>query len=428
MRTISFHTIGCRLNQSETAVIKNSFFDKGFKEVFPDKPADIAIINTCTVTAHGDADTRRLISRILRTNPETRIALIGCQAQVQQELLKGLPNVHWIVGNEIKLDIVDIIKKVYRKKGPQVLVPPIKKDDFTINYSGIDKSHIRANLKIQDGCDFFCSYCEIPYARGRSRSRKFNDIMLEAARLIDAGYKEIVLTGINVGKYSCQNKHINEVVKKLIELQELKRLRISSIEPTTIDENLIHLMAKKKKLCRYLHIPLQSGSDRILKSMRRRYTSREFSQFISMAHKKVPDICIGTDVMVGFPGEREEDFQSSYNFLQQAPVSYFHVFSYSLRHKAKSRLLSNPVDQKDIIRRSKLLRELSTQKRRIYHQTLMDKTVDVLFEQKKEGVWSGLTDNYVRVYAKSRKNLANIIMPVQLKKVTDKGASGIVAR
>ncbi|MDP2654133.1 MAG: tRNA (N(6)-L-threonylcarbamoyladenosine(37)-C(2))-methylthiotransferase MtaB [Candidatus Omnitrophota bacterium] len=412
--SISFYTLGCRLNQAETASIQNSFESGGYRVVDFKKTADIVVINTCTVTENGDTDTRRLVNRINRLNPGARIALIGCQAQVQKEKLARLPNVRWVVGNARKMELLSIFEEWSDPDEPQVITPAIEKKPFIIPVAAIDRQHTRANLKIQDGCDFFCSFCEIPYARGRARSREFGNILLEARALAAAGHQEIILTGINVGTYRHDGKTVRDVIDALEQVEGLERIRISSIEPTTVPEALVRKMASGSKLCRYLHIPLQSASDPVLGLMKRKYNFKEFSRFIRMAHETVPEICLGTDVIVGFPGETEEHFRETYDRLLDLPVHYFHVFSYSARHMAKSRDLADPVPVSVIQKRSELLRELSLRKRRVYFESLAGSVQTVLFEQKKGGWWTGLTDHYVRVNLRSSQDLQNRMIPVRL--------------
>ncbi|MBL8014048.1 MAG: tRNA (N(6)-L-threonylcarbamoyladenosine(37)-C(2))-methylthiotransferase MtaB, partial [Candidatus Omnitrophica bacterium] len=230
-QSIAFHTLGCRLNQSETASLENSFEGRGYTVVSHNQESDIAVINTCTVTENGDADTRRLVNRIVRKNPRVRIALVGCQAQVQKEKLTQLPNVRWVVGNQRKMDLADVLAEMPHPATAQVVAPTIERKPFVIPIAGVDRSHTRANLKIQDGCDFFCSFCEIPYARGRARSRVFDDILTEGNALAEAGHQEIILTGINIGTYQYQDKNLMDVIRSLEQIEKIKRIRISSIEP-----------------------------------------------------------------------------------------------------------------------------------------------------------------------------------------------------
>lgn len=430
---VSFYTLGCRLNQSETASIQNSFEAGGYTVVGFGKPSDIVVINTCTVTENGDADTRKIVNKVNRLNPKARIALVGCQAQVQKEQLAHMPNVRWIVGNQRKMDLVRVFDEYPNPQQPQVIAPTIEREAFTLPATGGDRGHTRANIKIQDGCDFFCSFCEIPYARGRARSRVFEDILLEAKTLVDAGHKELVLTGINIGTYRYEDKGLLDVIETLEGITGLKRIRISSIEPTTIPLELFDFMAKpfdfaqgKGKLCRYLHIPLQSGHNEILGEMKRKYTVEQFGDFIRTAHAKVPQICIGTDVIVGFPGESDQHFDMTVELLRELPVHYFHVFSYSPRHMAKSRLLAN-IPLETINKRSQVLRDLSLRKRRLFHESLLGTTQLILFEEYKGGFWIGLTDHYVRVKIKSIKNIHNQILPVRLEAINAVCVQGVLA-
>ena len=415
MKKISFYTFGCRLNQSETASIQNSFEQGGYRVVGFDESSDIVVINTCTVTEGGDADTRYLVQKVNRLNPQARIALVGCQAQIQKEQLADLPNVRWIVGNGRKMDLVSVFNEFPEPEKAKVVAPAMGREPFTSIIASVDRDHTRANIKVQDGCDFFCSFCEIPYARGRARSRVFDDIFTEARALVAGGHKELILTGINIGTYNDQNKTLIDVIKGLNAIEGLERLRISSIEPTTISKEIFFFMGAGQKLCRYIHLPLQSGDDEILREMKRKYTIDEFSDFVRYAAAQVPQICIGTDVIVGFPGETDAHFERTVELLRELPIHYFHVFSYSPRHVAKSRLLET-LPTEIIARRSQILRDLSSVKRRAFHESLMGSIQTVLFERPKGDGWqSGLTDHYVRVKVKSSYDLFNQILPVCLE-------------
>lgn len=415
MKKVSFYTFGCRLNQSETASMQNSFEAGGYTVVDFEKPSDIVVINTCTVTEGGDTDTRRLVTKVNRLNPQARIALVGCQAQVQKEKLAGLSNVRWIVGNQRKMDLVNVFNEYPDPSSAQVVAPTIEREPFILPVAAVDRQHTRANIKIQDGCDFFCSFCEIPYARGRARSRVFDDILLEARALTAAGHKELVLTGINIGTYEHEGKHLLDVITALERVEGLERIRISSIEPTTIPMQLFDRMGEGK-LCRYLHIPLQSGNNEILEGMKRKYTVEQFNDFIHEARRRVPHICIGTDVIVGFPGETDAHFDATLDFLREAPVHYFHVFSYSPRHMAKSRLMET-LSAHVISRRSEILREFSSRKRRVFQESLLGTTQTVLCEKGPEHLGTGLTDNYVKVQFKAADNMHNRLVPVRLVKI-----------
>jgi threonylcarbamoyladenosine tRNA methylthiotransferase MtaB len=290
--------------------------------------------------------------------------------------------------------------------------------------ASIDREHTRANLKIQDGCDFFCSFCEIPFARGRARSRVFEDIFTEAQALVAAGHKEIILTGINVGTYSYQDKTLVDVIKGLNAIEGLERVRVSSIEPTTISPEIFNFMSGSNKLCRYLHVPLQSGNDEILRGMKRKYTVDDFSSFIRRAYAQVPQISIGTDVMAGFPGESDAHFERTLEVLETLPIHYFHVFSYSPRSMSKSRLMSPPPAQV-VRRRSSVLRELSRRKRRQFYESLLGSVQTVLFEHKKSDGWQyGLTDNYVRVKILGPRDLFNQLLSIRLKSIDGQALVG----
>ncbi len=414
--SISFYTFGCRLNQSETAVIERSFGNKGYRVVDVNDPADIVVINTCTVTENGDADARRFVNKISNANPSVKIALVGCQAQIQKEKLAALPNVRWIIGNAKKMDLLSIIEESEHQinSAVQVITPTIPKESFTIPHAAIDKKHTRATIKIQDGCDFFCSFCEIPYARGRARSRDFHDIINEAQTLAGNNFKEIILTGINIGTYDQPGKSFMDVIDALEQIDGIERIRISSIEPTTIPKKLIEKMSRKTKLCRYLHIPLQSANDNVLSAMKRKYTFKEYEEFIHTAHRMIPQLSIGTDIIVGFPTEEEKHFEETFNRLNDLPIHYIHVFSYSDRHLAKSRVMRDKKSGKIIADRSKRLRDLSFRKRQLFNRTLLSTQQKVLFEKRKTAVWEGFTDNYVRVSVDSNKHLENTIRDVSL--------------
>ena len=421
---ISFCTIGCRLNQAETAVLQRSFEEQGYQVVNFTEPAEVVVVNTCTVTENGDADTRKLINKIIRIHPTARIALLGCQAQIEREALLEMPNVFWVVGNSQKMEFARILQNSLNDFQPQVITPVIARESFTHPAAGIDRQHTRANLKIQDGCDSFCSFCVIPYARGRARSRVFQDILQEAGELAAAGHREVILTGINIGSYFYENKSLLDVIAALENIDGIDRIRISSVEPSTIPFAIIDRMQHGSALCRHLHIPLQSGSDAVLKSMHRKYSAREYADFIYTVHDQLPEICLGTDVIVGFPGESDDHFEETRQLLFNLPLAYFHVFSYSERPLARSRKLAPKVPQEIIEQRSKILREMSTYKRQQYLENKIGTIQPVLFEQFKNGCWSGLTDTYVRVKVKSNEDLHNQILLVRILEIDKNGVIG----
>lgn len=421
---LAFFTQGCRLNQSETASLEQSFVKAGFSlSEFSDQTT-IAVVNTCTVTENGDVDSRKLINKITRENPSCQVAMIGCQSQVLKEQLLSLKNVKWVVGNAEKMQLPDIIAETLERDDPVVRVAKIQRRPFTIQSSSQSLKQTRANLKIQDGCDFYCSFCVIPFARGPARSRVFDDLFREAAELVSMGYQELVLTGVNLGTYSNSGKSFMDIVYALEELPGLKRIRVSSIEPTTVDRRFLEHMQADTKLCRYLHLPLQSGSNAILERMRRKYQLSEFVSFVKMADNLVDDICIGTDVIVGFPGETKAHFDETTAQLLTLPIHYFHVFSYSERHYARSQRFDGQVSSELIKERSKILRTVSQKKRNAYWESFLGTTRFVLFERKKQGLWKGLTDNYIRVELESDEDLENQFRPVRLAGMGRTGVKG----
>jgi len=419
---IAFLTLGCRLNQAETAILRQQCSHSGWSVVEPNEPADVVVINTCTVTSHGDTDTHRLVHRVRRQNSQARIALIGCQSQVQSQRLAQLPGVRWVIGTGAKMELAQILQQE-TSDAPVVILPEIESSSFTIADAGIDPQHTRANLKIQDGCDYFCSYCEIPFARGRARSRQFEDLLAEANTLVAAGHHELVLTGINLGLYRDRGRTLLDVIRGLQELPDLWRLRISSVEATTVSSELFRFMTHGK-LCRFLHLPLQSGSDAILRAMRRKYTVAEYDAYLHAALQQVPDLCLGADVLVGFPGESDDHFDETLAYLERSPHCYFHVFSYSDRIHNESRNFTHKVTPAVIEKRSRRLRTLSAAKRRAFLERRIGRTEAVLFEEKKNGYWTGVTDTYIRVAVRSDQPLHNQMRAVTLMGVEGQGMTG----
>ena len=406
-----FYNQGCRLNHAETAVLQQHLIAAGYHAADDVESSDIVVINTCTVTENGDKDTKRLCRKIENKNPQARVALIGCQAQILKEKLFDLPNVAWVIGNEDKMLLPDLLKE------EKVLATnKIKRAAFTLPVAGIDHRHVRANLKIQDGCDFYCSFCVIPFARGPARSRVFSDLIKEARILVQSGHQELVLTGINLGTYSYESYQILDVVKALEEIDGLERIRISSIEPTTIPKALIkHMSTPDSKLCRYLHIPIQSASDKILRLMNRHYTVNEYRDFLNFCVDTVKDVCVGTDIICGFPGEDKASFDETVANVMTLPWHYAHVFSYSERTFARSRKLDEQVEIGEIKRRSRILQRLFAAKRLAFQSKFLNHPQKVLFEQEKKGLWHGLTDTFIKVSVKENRNLRNSFQSVYVK-------------
>lgn len=406
-KRVYFYTQGCRLNQSETATLQQAFTGHHFSLAPSVASADIAVINTCTVTENGDADTRRLVRKMRLENHTLDVALIGCQSQVHKEQLLSLTGVKWVIGNADKMNTHHIIEQTYHQEQAVVQVPKIKRESFSVDTVSRNEAQTRATIKIQDGCDFYCAFCVIPFARGPARSRVFDNIIRECVQLAAAGYQEIVITGINVGTYEYEGKGLLEVIDCISRIEGIARIRISSIEPTTIPKALIQAMVTNPKLCRYLHIPLQSGSDAVLQMMARKYDMAAFREFVQWAHQTVPDVCIGTDVIVGFPGETDALFEETVRQILTLPIHYIHVFSYSDRKFARSTKKETKVAPQVIAARSKRLRAISKQLWKRYTATFQGDRMRVLFESKKKGRWTGLTDNYIRVFYESETSLKN---------------------
>ena len=430
MKKVAFHTIGCRLNQSETAVLADRLKTIGYERVEFGAPTDLLVLNTCSVTEGAEVDCRRAIRRTLRQSPQAFVAVTGCYAQTGLQALQTIPGVDLVLGNQFKMNLPDYVRpEVITEKFPLPKIlhtRTIDREDFLQEGVG-DYATTRANLKIQDGCNFMCSFCLIPFARGRERSRQLDDAVREAEQLVDRGHKELVLTGVNIGQFASGGLGIIDLIQRLESIPELARIRISSIEPTTIPEALLDYMASSSKLCRFLHVPLQSGNDEILHAMNRRYTVKEYADQVCHAARKIPDVCIGTDLMVGFPGESEQQFDNTRSVVADLPLAYFHVFSYSTRPGTAATRMDNHVPAKTIKARSKNLSELSRGKRADFYRQFVDRRMLVLFESSESaGWWSGLTDNYIRVRVPSTTVLSNEIHTVQITGAMGEAALGHV--
>lgn len=408
---VCFKSFGCRSNQAETHILENLLIKHGYSLSDDPHQSDLSVINTCTVTEKTDADTRKLVRRIVRANPRIRIALIGCQTETQAQQLAALPNVKWVIGNARKMELDRILTRRPLNGKPRIILEPIPENPFTLPAAGISSRHTRANLKIQDGCNGFCSYCEIPYVRGRARSRFFDDIIKEARCLAEAGHQEIVLTGINIGNYRHTERTLPDIIRQLEKIPKIRRIRISSIEPDAILMPIADMMKHSPKLCRHLHIPIQHVCDPVLKLMNRRYTFANLQYWFDHLVNKIPDICIGTDIICGFPQETEALFSQMRNRLRCLPVYHFHVFSYSKRKLAASKDFSGHLPRSIILERSRTLRADGLERRRTFYKRYLGTTQPVLWEQKKNGYYHGLTDNFIHVRCRSTADLTNRITP-----------------
>lgn len=411
----SVQTLGCRLNQSEGIAIEGKLREAGYELVPFGEPAELGVINTCTVTNEADAKSRNAIRRFSRKNPHATTVVVGCYSQISANEVAMVDGVDYVIGNHDKLNFLNYVSEE-KPQTPIVVRERIDREDFSIGLVGEAKFEQRANLKIQDGCDFMCSFCIIPFARGRARSRDWSDLLADARKMISQGVRELVLTGVNLGTYQSEGHDFSSMIEGLSELQGLDRLRISSIEPTTIPENLFAWMADPNHpLMPYLHVPMQAGSDRTLARMKRRYNLAEMDAFFDRAVKAVPDLCVGTDLMVGFPGETEADFEHTCRTFLEGPYSYCHVFTYSEREGTPAAKESNQVAMEERRRRSAHLRRLSASKRMDFHLHYQGKEMRVLLENPKNNSYFAYTDNYLKVRVLEKpKELANRMAMVKI--------------
>ncbi len=424
-KTVALHTLGCKLNYSETSTLADSFNRKGFKINNYGEDADVFVLNTCSVTDNADKECRQIIRSVLNKNPETYVIVTGCYAQLQPDEIASIGGVDLVLGANQKFKLFDYIDNYEKKNVSCVFTSPINEVlDFDYAYSSDIDSRTRAFLKIQDGCNYNCSFCTIPLARGSSRSLATDKVIENAKKLLDMGYKEIVLTGVNTGDYNYEvsigKEHFNyRLIDVLYELDKLNipRIRISSIEPNLLTDEIIQLVKSSDNFCKHFHIPLQSGDSEILKLMRRRYNRDYYESLIQKLNDEIPNIGIGVDVIVGFPGETEERFENTRKFLELLPVSYLHVFSYSERKNTHAVTLPGAVNISERKNRSKILRNLSDAKKFNFYKKNIGEIHNVLFESAKEnGGIDGFTENYIKVRVENSPELENKILPV---KITD---------
>ncbi|MDA3907334.1 MAG: tRNA (N(6)-L-threonylcarbamoyladenosine(37)-C(2))-methylthiotransferase MtaB [Bacteroidales bacterium] len=417
---IAFHTFGCKLNFAETSTIARSFYDKGYKKVDKSESADLIVINTCSVTKNAEKKCQSLIKQVRKKNPNIQIALVGCYSQLRPDELNGFEGVDYILGNEKKFNLVEHIESNYNNC--YISSEDINKSKiFSPSYSLGDRT--RSFLKIQDGCDYFCTFCAIPYARGRSRSNTIENLINEAEIIAEQGTKELILTGVNIGTFDGNSgSSLFELLKELEKVKGIERIRISSIEPNLLSDDIIELVAKSKVIMPHFHIPLQSGSDKILAQMKRKYKRQVFANRVFKIKQLIPKACVAADVIIGFPGELEEDFQNTYSFIDELPVSFLHVFTYSDRPEAKASEFIDKVPSKVKKERSKKLHQLGAQKARIFHKYNFEKEHYVLWEgTKNKGFLYGFTENYIQVKSKFNPNLINKINPIILNNIDENG-------
>ena len=428
-KTVAFHTLGCKLNFAETSTIARQLIGAGYEKVEFDDPAQVYVINTCSVTDNADKECKFHVKRAVKANPDGLVVVLGCYAQLKPEEISAIEGVDLVLGAKEKFNLLNFLDDLRKSESSaQVHSCEIEDADFFIgSYSIGDRT--RAFLKVQDGCDYKCTYCTIPMARGISRSDTIENIVKNAQQIAQQDIKEIVLTGVNIGDYGKgelgNKKHEHtflDLVTALNEVDGIERIRISSIEPNLLKDETIELVAESKSFVPHFHIPLQSGSDEILKKMKRRYLTALYTSRVNKIREILPDAAIGVDVIVGFPGETEEKFLETYNFLAELPISYLHVFTYSERDNTEAVSMDGVVPISERKRRNKMLRILSEKKKMAFYQTQLGKVLPVLWEhEEKNGMMFGFTDNYVRVQKPYDEKSVNKVERVKLEKISKEG-------
>ena len=428
-KKVAFYTLGCKLNFSETSTIARDFQKEGFDRVDFEEIADIYVVNTCSVTENADKQFKQIVKKAIKLNPNAFVVAVGCYAQLKPEELASVDGVDLVLGATEKFKITDYINDLSKNDIGEVHSCEIEEADFYVgSYSIGDRT--RAFLKVQDGCDYKCTYCTIPLARGISRSDALENVLKNAREISAQGIKEIVLTGVNIGDYGKgefgNKKHEHtflDLVKALDEVEGIERLRISSIEPNLLKNETIDFVAKSRTFVPHFHIPLQSGSNEILKKMKRRYLREVYTDRVVNIRKEMPHACIGVDVIVGFPGETDEHFLETYHFLNDLDISYLHVFTYSERDNTEAAEMDGAVPANVRSKRSKMLRGLSVKKRRAFYESQIGSSRTVLFEsENKEGYIHGFTENYVKIKTHWDPALVNTLQDVHLTKIDEEGS------
>ena len=417
---VAFKTLGCKLNYSETSSISREFVKKGYEKVSFDDASDIYVINTCSVTQNADKEFKYLVNRVKRKNPNSSVVAIGCYAQLKPKKISEIPGVDLVLGADKKFDILNYLNLEDQENNNIHSCEINSVDFFKSSYSLGDRT--RSFLKVQDGCDYKCTYCTIPQARGKSRSGTISEILDNVKHLVASGVKEIVLTGVNIGDYGIFNTktkkretNFYELISNIDLIPDLNRVRISSIEPNLLSDEIIQFVHNSNSFVKHFHIPLQSGSDKILKLMKRRYLKNSYISRINKIKKLMPDCCIGVDVIVGFPGETEEEFNETHEFLEALNISYLHVFSYSERDNTESLKINHKIPKKIRAIRSQILRKLSEKKKMNFYKSNINQIRPVLFESKNyDGYIYGYTDNYVRVKTLWSKYLVDNVVDCEL--------------
>ena len=413
-KRVAFHTLGCKLNFSETATISRDFICHGFEKVDYRDKADIYVLNTCSVTENADKEARKLIRQAKRRNPESSVAVIGCYAQLKPNDIAAITGVDMVLGAQEKFNLLNHLDTIDLNGGTKVIQSEIDHvHKFTPSYSSGERT--RSFLKVQDGCDYTCSFCTIPLARGKSRSDSIKNTMKVAKEVAQTDTRELVLTGVNIGDFGKgTSETFFDLLQQLDTVDGIDRIRISSIEPNLFTDEIIEFCATSQKFMPHFHVPLQSGSDKILSDMRRRYKRDLYQNRVEKIKSVLPDACIGVDVIVGFPGETNNDFLNTYNFLNELEISYLHVFTYSERPDTDAVEMGEVVSKEKRAERSRMLHILSDKKRRFFHDQFVNQRRPVLFENMKNGKLLGHTDNYIQIQTDGTPDLINTIHPVKL--------------
>ena len=414
-KKVAIFTVGCKLNQYESEWMGESLEKYGFKRVDFSEKADIYLINTCTVTSQSDYSTRQAIYRAFRKSPDSRIVTVGCYSALEPEYLENLPGVSLVLGNEEKKSIGKIIlERLYNEK------PEIQEEKFRVE--GRFK-HTRALVKIQDGCNQTCAYCVVPKVRGREWSRNADEIVEEITGLRERGFKEVVLTGVHTGKYAYNSINLSALLQKILKESRIERVRLSSIEPGEIDDELIRIMAENSRVCSHFHIPLQSGSNRILSKMNREYRVEEYRNLVEKLSRKIEGISLGADVIAGFPGEKEDDFEKTCGFIQSIPLAYLHVFSYSDRKGTLASEMTDKISPQMIKKRSRILHQTGKEKWEKHLDSFIDREMEILVENNKDKNSNrliGMTGNYMRVLIENKEDFKNRLLTIKVKERKDK--------
>ena len=416
----AFYTLGCKLNYSETSTISRQLKNKGFIITDFDRVADLYVINTCSVTENANKNCRRIIRKAKEKSPNALIIVTGCYAQLKPKEITQIEGVDMVLGANDKFNIPNLLNNLNKKNKAEIHGCEIENLEYNSAYSLNDRT--RSFLKIQDGCNYTCSYCTIPFARGKNRSDSIENIVANAKKIVNQGIKEIVITGVNIGTYDNQNKTFTNLIKELDKVKGVERYRISSIEPNLITDEMIDIVKNSKKFMPHFHIPLQSGSDLILGKMRRRYKTKLYLEKINNISKKIENVCIGADVIVGFPGETDEEFNKTLDFVRKLNLSYLHVFSYSERENTQAINLEGKVSKQVKSLRSKQLRILSEKLQRKFYEKNLNGNFKVLFENhNKDGMMFGFTENYIKVKTKYNHEICQTIKNVSLCNIENDG-------